>query len=825
LSNTFMIINGFLKKHFGYPGSALGMSLIFTVALGMIVSSGLYFADQTTRDDAKRLLLLQANQALKVILTYETAALKNTDFNELTSGSVELSSPLVSLLENTFQMVDPNDCELFITQPTAFKTLYIDPNDPANRNHPFAGQTLSQSTYTICAKAVAKQPNNGPSMTVCGRIPITQINFSYFNFTAFFDVDLDLSCNNWLTIDPLIYSKGSIWSSAPIRTKAFGLMCGGQFRQTQPSLFSNTSAINGVCTVNMMSSYQLGGATLFDTYTLDYPYDTYNSLDNKPVNPSSSVNENDFYDSLTTNAQSTTYPNIKSWDDFLNTYNIHFSTEIDPFPIDGYAHYIPSNPRVASDNSGRNSKNYAWALLEPPFGPGSYWHKGDGEKNKFSTNSCAVIKVITSPAPNIDSTWGLPILSTNSHPIAYTTISNSNPGASATSRDKCPIPTPTRYEVHYVSFDREDNNNPFSPIISNNNGSASLNPLGNHGSFGALDNYISGSSLIISVGEYPNPFALMAPYKLSNNAVVSSFYDPRRQCGIDALFVDVSKLYEQLTSNSYDNSLYFPSWKPDQQYNGIVYIEFPESKFNNMPQDGSAGTVCPPSDSNYIRKEGNTPVAWGVVLVNGNTVPLEGGLGALGLTIATNVPVYIYTNTVNPTKIYGSGNAPCMIAADSVTVLSPGFFERSTAMRSLLYNPSTTLKSVANMSTSDSYIYSSILTGITAYWPTSNWNGIGDNLSTSLRIIEDASSSSTTLNIVGTVFGLTEPQCACGPLKNCNPFNYARFHYAGSSELPCVQSDPKNFIPPGCQFLKNRYYRSGACTFMTEADFDAMAYD
>ncbi len=799
-------------------GFALAIVMVIIISMTIGIGALIYFTQRDSAEDAQRLLLLQASDAAKSLLAYEVAWIEENGISKISPGKKEIPSAWATMLNNIMPFIQTTQCEIYISNESPTERIYIDPSIPANFNNPFMAQSLPQSTYNVCIKIVAQASGNGPSITLYAALPIIKTSFPYNTCAVFLDMDADYffsSNGGYFYLNGMVYNNGYLWSTCWAHFKNLILTTKG-FRQMEPALFTNASDIDVLNTSLSWKKFFLSGATAFmGTNNQNYFNCIYGGSE---YGGASYYYENDYYDSLTTNAK--TYNQeapFKTWNEYIANYTIWYSSGTKPFSIPGFRNYRPSNPLVASNASNRSSYNYAWALLEPPLSSQSTWNKGEGENYKFSKSACAILRLDSYPLSNIDSSWGLPSMPSPASPICSSSFSGSGTGnADKTSSVALyPIVTPTSYDLSFLSFKKSGD-----AIQTDSHGNAILENFGGHSTISSSAKTIGTTgSLTLNQGNFQGNFAVIAPYKIENGTTLSSFYDPRRKAGVDAVMIDVEALYKILRNGSST----FPNYQPSSDYTGIVYIWFPDSIFNPMPNGdvGGDGVITPPVDSSYIRIEnGNTDVVWGVVLCNGGNIPYSDD-PAGGFTIASNVPIYIWDN-------YGSNAWPCMVAADAVTLLSKTYFQKSSYYSSLLY--SNYLKPEDNYVNDATIINSSIMSGVTTYWLTGDWSGAGDTVCNIPRTIENWSGSyndssgkvtqaSGSLTLRGTIFGLTEPEIARGPLSNCTNYNPSG-NYNPSSINPKNDITPPS--PPGCSFLSSTHYDWGYFNFITEDQYNIL---
>lgn len=159
----------------------------------------------------------------------------------------------------------------------------------------------------------------------------------------------------------------------------------------------------------------------------------------------------------------------------------------------------------------------------------------------------------------------------------------------------------------------------------------------------------------------------------SNGNVSSGLYDQRRSKGVALVDLDMTKLKAAVTemtkpAASRDSSKAIGGLETDD-WTGIVYVEV----VGAATVDATTGVPTNiPANLTSVR------------LKNGGITMPSYGTENPGLTVATNAPVYIQGNFnadgnvstsggVNPANNPETGEVPCAIAADAITILSSGF--------------------------------------------------------------------------------------------------------------------------------------------------------
>lgn len=808
-------------------GAALGVAMIFTVILSMMVASTLYWADQNKRNDAQRFLLQYASNACQSILSYQAAWIKQNNYSPRESGPIPIEGYLSNFISSAFPYVDLNESELYLTKASESIWVYVDPDNPMNRNSIFTGQKVLQEVIGILVKVVVHSPAVSQPITLCAGLPIINTFFPYFQPIVFFDMDAEYYTNNqhgMNNVKYMTYSNGTAWSTGNAYFANL-IVANKGFRQTIPSLASSPEELSQILTKSFVYNGAWVGSTRFMGKNKNQ---VYNSLQSPQWGGAGDHNESLYYNSLSQDVNlDTSYPH--SWEEFINTYAIWFAGKHEGFPIPGFKHYLQSDPPVNTDSPQKNSKSYAWALLEPPLDPSSAWSKKDGEFYKFSRNACLIIRpdyfatqgsTDTGRPENTDLQSGKPIIGTIGTPPNSTwgmPRFPSTPYPAQASQMMRPIEMgSTYYNVYLFQYSSSDN----------------YTQLKNFGDY----NYRIPDDPSFSITDKPSTFyawqvPFTAPFlgmSLPNfptsqygDNLYASFFDSRRNRYIDALIIDVQKLYDFLRNGD----PLCPSYQPNRDYTGIVYIWWPEGNasvdYQGNIQDDKLITPWDDNQAGSFPMEKN----FGAVLINGGSIPRSDD-PAGGFTIVTNAPLYVAGN-------YGSGAWPCMLAADAITLLSDNFLHPVEGGGPFLYttdyqNGTDRTIAATHMVSANYTLNTSLMGGITMYGLTGQAQDRGDGVFNTPRTIENFAGTNTghgtsgdasSLVINGTIFGLFEPQVALGRIggaaPNLNPAMYIN---------PCV-INPNHATtpppPPGCEFLKCNQYRMGHFEYITSDQYDS----
>lgn len=185
------------------------------------------------------------------------------------------------------------------------------------------------------------------------------------------------------------------------------------------------------------------------------------------------------------------------------------------------------------------------------------------------------------------------------------------------------------------------------------------------------------------------------PYKYNNTSgdVTGGMYDARRgdaytdnsfnrdkNRGISLVEIDVGKLKDAVTemaksSSSRDSTKAIGGLEPSD-WTGIVYVEVDGAPTTNV--DGSTNAAT-----------NSKAMLTGVRLINGKTLPSYGTANE-GLTVATNVPLYILghynadgsiNTSSDPTQSSAvkaeSSEKPAALVSDAISLLSPGWSDKN----------------------------------------------------------------------------------------------------------------------------------------------------
>lgn len=301
------------------------------------------------------------------------------------------------------------------------------------------------------------------------------------------------------------------------------------------------------------------------------------------------------------------------WDGNLLTKD----NEVAPLNLIGYPDYVrddPSTPGVLDDDL-----NYAYAIIEPNLPTSDPDHKGTyGEGEKFAYKTGLIIRLNeTTPS----ATMGTGQYRVSDH-----------------------------YYVTFNKLARQNPSNPNSPPLLDGSGNVQEIPI-------EVDT------------TFVNKVFKMEEYQETAGLPTSGFYDLRRSKGLDTLELNIKEFSKAVDDNlaTYDNSVWTNNYIPENDYNGVVYVEFPMTAVSGRP------------DKVKVSKDN-----LGLVVTEGKDIPNPAYNDTAsrdpGFTLATNNALYVIGH-YNADGASGTGSStepdnaanpepPAALAADSITILS-----------------------------------------------------------------------------------------------------------------------------------------------------------
>ncbi len=161
----------------------------------------------------------------------------------------------------------------------------------------------------------------------------------------------------------------------------------------------------------------------------------------------------------------------------------------------------------------------------------------------------------------------------------------------------------------------------------------------------------------------------------SSYEVRGGLYDHRENLGINTLAIDIGQLKKYIDNKDNSSSGFDGTYDVDDDWNGIVYVEFPTSGVA-----GGSGVFSHGSSSGQ-NKYGIVPGAFNdaaLMVIDAKEIPDPSGMKEKGFTLATNAPMYTvgsfnadgHTHSTDARFPDDADEKPASLMADTITVLS-----------------------------------------------------------------------------------------------------------------------------------------------------------
>lgn len=279
--------------------------------------------------------------------------------------------------------------------------------------------------------------------------------------------------------------------------------------------------------------------------------------------------------------------------------------------------------------------------------------------------------------------------------------------------------------------------------------------------------------------------------------VVSGIGDMRQQRLLNTVEVDVGKLRALVESNDESNWGGNANQKPENWWNGVVYVQAPQQADPNRPD-------------NVVPARNN----WGVKLHNGSNIPnptFGHTRDTYGMTLATNAPLYVQGHfnadgnsstgsSINPDSESVLNEPPAALAADAVNFLSTAWEDERSFQNLGRRNAS-----------SFTEVSAAILTGLVPSGKTGS-NSYSGGVENFPRFLE--SWSSDTFRYRGSMVALFESEVATDPWGGTGGI-----YNAPNRDWGFHKKFAEGYYPPGTP--NTRSYRRVDFRDMTEAQYNA----
>ena len=447
----------------------------------------------------------------------------------------------------------------------------------------------------------------------------------------------------------------------------------------------------------------------------------------------------------------------------------------------GIADYVPDDPFTPANEL----ENYGYAVIEPVLKKSHPDWKGEATRNqKFAYKAGLILRVDDSADPN-------------------------DPGS---------------FRVKAFKYKRTNPLDPGSPpVLDNNEDPIEIEVNLPSGLIGNLENG-SGYDDIEAGGD-----AKFEEYKRVSNDVVDGMYDHREDVKQDMLTIDISRLRDLVDDTdgdyapsdwetNYDGGSVLPDYIPSTEWNGVVYVEFPTVA-------NSGGRVDKVVQAKTY--SGGSKVL-GLQLVDGGELPRPSYTSEIGLTVATNAPMYIVGNynangivhTDDANTLDNASEPPAAVISDSLSILSNEWF---TEHRKYSDNGSTSNRKIKDSGDSSSSTFvevsAAILTGLKPSLPNDPVTGLPHPSNTQSggahnfpRFLEKW--SGVTLTIRGSLVALFESEVH----QDAMPNNFSHYYSPPGRDWGFNDNFRNGVYPPGSP--NARTFRRVAFQDMTRTEYN-----
>ena len=708
-------------------GSALAVSLIFTMALVVIVASALRWVGTEASLDNRAVRTLEARNAAESAAEYGFYQVRHSmenistfaDSAFTTSGAYPLTLPPTSLFAAS--NVDTTTVALragllrAVMSTGSTRLYYVDANDPNNFNDPLKGRWVFRRDVPIYAKATVTVPGSmGPPVSAYVEETISVRGAPLFAHAVFYNMDMELAPGAAMTIGGPVHVNGDLYvegdgaavnftDTVTCTGRVYHAWKGANTLTHQSVTGSSGESLNMTSAVAFKSRLNAQVSMLSGTTWKDSTMGgstTIDSNNNAGKYATQAAYTQALLDSATLNAQAYRTYASQTWGGNLQT------------AANGVQNYTPVAIGVYSEDMTPadgvdQSKNTGRLLIEPPLATTDPNYSWEVEQQKYSAQAGVYIRI--TPATGAIT---IPISTTSSVSGANTTKTTVTSNA---------FTTPATIKVYaggYTPTATAAATIPTGLIVYRGWTATTTTKVVTKTSTGAVQ-----STTVTS-------------------AITGGMYDQRRLMGetivdfdMNVLKLAVAEMQKPAASRS--ATVAIAGLEPTM-WNGIVYVEIVGNPSTNLDGTTVAGTAD--ADALAVR------------LINGNSSVASYG-SAPGLAFATNAPLYIKGNfnddgTSPSSTVPKTGEVPAAVAADAITLLSPGF------------NDSTSQSSVKPSASDQVVIAAALLTGQEPSNKDNNthFSGGAHNL---IRFLENWGSLATYVR--GSLVSLFESRVASEP--------------------------------------------------------------
>ncbi len=656
-------------------GSTLVIVMILTIALGVFLAAIMGRGHQEQRTTDRNARLHEAANAAESLGNYGVADIVRRyvtraylPMNEFRANP--LTIPSNDFFDNSF--IDKPFNELIGGAVPSAQRVYIDPRNPANANDPLVRSVIDAVNINVYSRAQAN-PSLEPTKPAQSFLnQVLQVRFVNLTDALFYNMDLELHPG------VLMNFRGKVHSNQDIFVMAQG----------SPGLYfwDTVTAAGRILHLYKLTGEQLGSH--------NQPVYFINN-DNAPV--TMKLNESNTNSSWVYNRTGYDWlgESQRRWDANVQD-EAHGVQTRNPA---GIPDYVPDDPTTG----GNELENHAYAVIEPLLPAGHPNRKSAaGRHQKFNARACLIFRVVTAvpgdPDYNAD-VGGVAVRAFTFDRINTNTPVNSQSPFDGNIRLDAagdPVELPVYLPPGLIGAMR--NTGLATPATNVQYWDTDTN---------SLQTYSTNTVIDVANGN-------AIPEKWVGN-VTRGMTDRRQGLNLSPITIDIHRLRELVDERAHPTRTsakmsdfwidpadpsHTPTFDPQTQWNGVIYVEFPlESSARravdgivvaNVINYGSAGlnlalqvahgeTIPNPPHSSLI-VSGTFPFQDDVITTERYATPNP------GFTLATNGPLYLVGN-YNSDGNAGTGESdrpdawvdakgrryiepPAGIACDSYTQLS-----------------------------------------------------------------------------------------------------------------------------------------------------------
>jgi hypothetical protein len=748
-----------MNPYFKTRGSVMLSIIIFSSVMLLLVASLLSWGISERRLNIRSQLRLEARNAAEALAEYGFSQIRQkfetrSTFSLKPGGTDELQKPPAPFWTGSNVDVASNDLiggtiETITTPGSSY--YFVDPADENNKDDPLKGKFVFRRDVKVIARATVIPPDGGTPITSHVSERLSVRGAPLFAHAIFYNMDLEIFNGPEMIISGPVHANGNLYlypQTGKLQFSSQVTATGHIYHAKKPGDTSTdgNSASGRTADINFLVSE--GVYKSLKNTNADWDWDWNDSTKRPPI-----LGENELpvlgedglpiWPGFQANAMATWKGNLKTAE--------HGVTPYTPVAIGGYQEDpTPTNGTDNTINSGR-------AIIEPTnypdpttkeSDPEAYDRKMAVEEQKYANNAGLYIQVdpadgtITAysrskdnPAKNkvltLPASSGLVEYQPYKRVANYTStqytktykVSTTGTGSYAGK---------FKYKLWRVT------NTAISTITYTSSGSTTTTgayaPVPNSGVWEGNE-----TGYLTSPPANPAPSTPTGTPPLEDAAVhESGMYDKHREKKIDIIELDMDALRKAVASMTGATSATLSTGTSAavapadavsnlsvHDWTGIVYVEVTGAPTTSVVpiKNLQTGEIITPAGAT-ISATNSKSLQTGVRIVNGKgkvpSVSSEvGALSSEGLTIATNVPVYIKgsfnadgTTTLSPNSATAAeaGETPAAIVGDAVTILSQSFSDSASRYTA---NPTATTSTIE--------ISAALLTGLT---PT-NKNGTG----------------------------------------------------------------------------------------------------